>query len=113
MARRQLSVNEKTWIVKQMYQLQYPINVQRLWSREINNNHPDRKTITSLMNKFEQTGSVINISPPGRPVSVTGETTQNEVTSILEENPQTSIRQMSSQLGISRSSIRRVYKSLG
>jgi hypothetical protein len=113
MARRQLSVNEKTWIVKQMYQLQYPINAQRFWSREINNNPPDRKTITSLMKKFEQTGSVINISSPGRPVSVTGETTQNEVTSILEENPQTSIRQVSSQLDISRSSIRRVYKSLG
>ena len=113
MARRQLSVNERTWIVKQTYWLQYPINVQRLCSKEINNNSPDRKTITSLMNKFEQTGSLLNISSPSRPVSVTGETTENVVSSILEKDPQTSARQMRSQVGISRSSIQRAYKSLG
>ncbi len=113
MARRQLSVNERTWIVKHMYRLEYPINVQRLWSKEINNNPPDRKTITSLMNKFEQTGSVLNIDSPGRPVSVTNQTTKDEVSSILEEKPVTSTRQMSSTLNISRSSVRRIYKSMG
>jgi hypothetical protein len=59
MARRQLSVNEKTWIVKHMYQLKYPVNVQRLWRMKINNNPPHRNTIRLLMNKFEQTGSVL------------------------------------------------------
>jgi hypothetical protein len=113
MARRQLTVTEKTWVVKQMYRLEYPVNVQRLWSREMNNNPPDQKTIRSLMNKFKQTGSVLSIDPPGRPVSVTDETTEEEVSSIFEKEPQTSIRRMSFQLGISRSSIQRVYKSLG
>ncbi|CAF2373695.1 unnamed protein product [Rotaria sp. Silwood2] len=97
MARRQLSVNEKTWIVKHMYLLEYPINVQRLWSKGINNNPPDRKTIRLLMNKFEQTGSVLNIDPPGRPVSVTDQPTKDEVSSILEKEPRTSTRQMSSE----------------
>jgi hypothetical protein len=64
MARRQLSMNKRTWIVKQMYRLEYPINMQKLWSKEINNNPKDRKTITSLIKKFEQTGSVFNIDSP-------------------------------------------------
>ncbi|CAF3328987.1 unnamed protein product [Rotaria sp. Silwood2] len=113
MACRQLSVNEKTWIVKHMYRLEYPINVQRLWSKEINNNPPDRKTITSLMHKFEQTGSVFNIDPPGRPVSVTDQATKDEVSSILKKEPQTSIRRMSTDSNISMASVRRMYKSMG
>ncbi len=64
MPRRQLSVNKRTWIVKHMYQLEYPLNMQMLWSKEINNNPPDRKTIASLLKKFEQTGSVLNIDSP-------------------------------------------------
>ena len=113
MARRQLSLNEKTWIVKHLYRLEYPINVQRLWSKKKNGNSSDRKTIRSLMNKFEQSGSVLNIDPSGRPISVTDETTKDEVLSALEEEPQTSTRQMSLELNISRSSIHRIYKSLG
>ncbi|CAF1991725.1 unnamed protein product [Rotaria magnacalcarata] len=113
MARHQLNVKEKTWIVKHMYRLEYPINVQRLWSKEINNNPPDRKTIRSLMHKFEQTGSVLNIDPPGRPVSVIGQETKDEVSSILKEKPRTSLRQLSTDLNISMSSVRHIYKSLG
>lgn len=113
MARRQLSLNEKTWIIKHMYRLEYPVNVQRLWSKEMNNNPPDRKTIRSLLNKFEQTGSVLNIDPPGRPVSVTDEDAKDKVLSVLEREPQTSPRRMSVELNVSRSSIQRIYKSLG
>ena len=113
MARRQLDVKEKIWIVKHMYRLEYPINVQRLWSKEINNNPPHRDTIRLLMKKFEETGSVLNIDPPGRPVSVTDQITKDEVASILEKDPQTSTRQMSSGLNISRTSVQRIYKAMG
>ena len=112
MAQRQLTVNEKTWIVKHMYRLEYPINVQRLWCKEINNNPSLRNTIRLLMNKFELTGSVLNIDPPGRPISVTDQTTKDEVSSILDQEPRTSTRRMSAHLDISRSSVRRVSKSL-
>jgi hypothetical protein len=39
----------------------------------MDNEPPNRQAINSIMNKFEQNGSVLNISPPGRPVSVTGQ----------------------------------------
>lgn len=113
MARWQLSVNEKTWIVKHMYRLEYPINVQRLWCKEINNNPPHRDTIRALIKKFEQTGSTLEISPPGRPVSVTDEAAKGKVSSALEKEPRKSIREMSADLSISRSSVRRIYKSMG
>ena len=96
-----------------MYRLEYPINVQRLWSKKINNNPLDRKTIRSLMNKFGHTGSALNIGLPSRPVSVTDQATKDEVSSILKEEPRTSISQMSTDLNISRSSVRRIYKSMG
>lgn len=108
-----LNLNEKTWIVKHMYRLEYPLNVQRLWAKEINSNPSDRKTIRSLMNKFERTGSVLNIDPPGRLVSVTDQATKDEVASILKNEPRTSTRQISIDLNISRSSVRRIYKSMG
>ena len=85
MARRQLSMNEKTWTVKRMYRLEYLVNVQRLWTREINNNPPSRETIRTLLNKFEQTGAVLNTDPPGRSVSITDETTKGDVSSILKK----------------------------
>jgi Helix-turn-helix domain (DUF4817) len=113
MERRQLSVNDKIWIVKNMYRLDHPITVQRKWCREVDNEPPSRPTINSLIKKFEETGSVVNIQPPGRPITVTDEVTKDEVASILEKHPETSIRSMSSKLTISRSSIHRVYEGLG
>jgi hypothetical protein len=58
---------------------------------KINNNPPHRNAIRLLMNKFEQTGSVLNIDPPGRPVSVADQATKDEISSILEEEPQTRV----------------------
>ncbi len=112
MARRQLSVNEKTWIIKHMHRLEYPINVQRLWCKDINKDPPHRDTVRLLINKFEQTGSVLNIDPPGRPISVTDQSTKDQVSSILKKEPQTSPRQISSKLNISRTSVQRIYKSI-
>ncbi|CAF3867479.1 unnamed protein product [Rotaria sordida] len=96
-----------------MYRLEYSINVRRLWCKEINNNSPHRDTIRVLMKTFEQTGSVLDIGPPGRPVSVTDQVAKDEVSSVLQKELRTSIRQMSTDLSISRSSVRRIYKSMG
>ena len=112
MAQRQLSLKEKIWIVKHMYRLEYPSNVQRLWCKEINSNPPHRNTIRLLMDKFEQTGSVFNIDPPGRPISITSQTTKDEVCLTLDKEPRTSTSQMSLQLNISRSSVQRMNKSM-
>ncbi len=58
----------------------------------MNNNPPHRDTIRVLMKKFEETGSLLDVSLTGRPVSVTDQTTKDEVSLILKKKPQTSIR---------------------
>lgn len=90
---------------------EYSINVQRLWSKEMSNNPSHGKTIRSLINKFEQTGSVVNNDTPGRSVSIIDQTTRDE--QFWGKESQSSTDQMSSDLNISRSSIRRIYKALG
>jgi hypothetical protein len=113
MARRQLSVHENVSIVKNMYRLQYPVQVQRLWCKEMENNPPTRPTINALMKKFEETGSVLDISPSGRPVSVTGQNVMDKVSEILAEDSQTSTRRMGLQLNISQFSVRTIYEKMG
>ncbi len=113
MTRHQLSLNERVWIVKNMYKLEYPIEVQRLWRKEMEDEPPVRSTINRLINKFEETDSVLNIDPPGIPESVIDQITKDKVSSILKRDPHVSIRHMSSELNISTTSIYRVYKLLG
>ena len=112
MTRAQLSVNDKIWIIKNMYRLEYPILVQRKWSQEMADESPNRPTVNSLINKFEQTGSVNNMSPPGPPVIVTGKVIQEQASLILDSHPQTSIPRTSSHLGISMTSVRHIYNAL-
>lgn len=71
--------------------------MQRLCCKEINNNPSHRNTIRLLMSKFEQTGSVLNIKPPGRPISVTDHRLKDEVSSILKKEPRTLTHRMSLQ----------------
>jgi hypothetical protein len=47
MARRQLGVHEKVWIVKNMYRLQYPVQVQKLWCKKMENGPPTRPTLNA------------------------------------------------------------------
>jgi hypothetical protein len=64
------------------------------------------------MKKFEKTGSVLDIAPLGRPVSVTGQNIMDEVSEILAEYRQTSTRRMTLQLNISQTSVHRVYMKM-
>lgn len=88
MARRQLSLNEKTWIVTHMCK-----------------DYGQRKKIRWLMTKFEQTGSVLDVASSDQPPSVTDQTTREEVSSLLEKVPH--------RHSPPSFSVQRVCKSLG
>ena len=96
-----------------MYLLEYPILVQRKRCQEMDDEPPGRPTINSSINKFEQIGSVNNIPPPGRPVTVIGKATKEEVSLILDSHPQPFIWKMNLHLSISMTSLRRIYNALG
>lgn len=87
MGRHQFSLNQRVWIVKNMYKLEYPIEFQRQWRKKMEDEPPVRSTINCLMNKFEEIGSVLNIDPPGRPESVIDQITKDKASSILKRDP--------------------------
>jgi hypothetical protein len=68
--------------------------------------------IKYINENFEETGSVLDIAPLGRPVYVTGQNIMDEVSEILAEDGQTSIRRMNLQLNISQTSVHRVYMNM-
>ncbi|KAK2577947.1 hypothetical protein KPH14_012171 [Odynerus spinipes] len=72
-------------------------------------NSPSRSSYAKLVKKFEQTGSVINKNRP-RCKTVTHETNVRSVIAAIDHNPHISLRQISRELDISKSSISRILK---
>lgn len=88
-------------------------------ARIFNENNPDGpqpsyKTVQRFVDKFNLTGSVENIKPPGRPISATNEQNKANVKEIVEANPTKSIPEITALLGlhISKSSVYKMIKSL-
>ena len=89
------------------------VATQRSYMRNFNVRHPpSRPAIMNLVARFQEYGSVSDKPRSGRGRSVrTRENTEAAKRSI-EENPTTSTRRRSQELGISRSSLQRYSKRL-
>lgn len=72
------------------------------------NNTPSRNAVVNLINKFEETGSVIDIATPVRARS--GRSVENiaAVRESIEHNPSTSVRHRSQHLHISYGTLQRI-----
>ena len=86
--------------------------VRRQWKKHFGTDPPERKTISRLVQKFQETGSVQDQNREGRPVSVTGEGACAMVEQLVSERPDTSTRRGSLEAGMSRSSYMRVLGQL-
>lgn len=80
-----------------------------------NDTYPDRNpvsksTVLRTVARYEQTGSVQNKTKSGRPKSARNDDSAQLVLQAVVENPGTSTRKMATQLGMSRTSVRRVLK---
>ena len=89
------------------------VATQRSYMRNFNVRHPpSRPAIMNLVARFQEYGSVSDKPRSGRGRSVrTRENTEAAKRSI-EENPTTSTRRRSQELGISRSSLQRIQRDL-
>ncbi len=79
MSQNSLSTEQRIWVIKQYYQLNFPVSVQRLWRKEFGSSPPSRPTINSIIQKFETTGSVLNLKQKGNGVTVTTEEAKQQV----------------------------------
>ena len=84
----------------------------RLLSAEYNIPRVQSRNITSLIRKFESTGSVNDAQRAGRPVVATSLEKSNELQESLLRTPQKSSRRFSVELAISDRSVRRMLKKL-
>uniref|UniRef100_A0A1B6L4Y9 DUF4817 domain-containing protein n=1 Tax=Graphocephala atropunctata TaxID=36148 RepID=A0A1B6L4Y9_9HEMI len=73
---------------------------------------PSRQCIRKLNLRFEQTGSVAELSRSGRPRSVTSEENLNVIAQCFVQSPTKSQRKASNEYGIARTSLRRIQKQL-
>ncbi|XP_076066935.1 uncharacterized protein LOC143040126 [Oratosquilla oratoria] len=108
------SMEERTRIVELYFATKPPTLVQKRFRRE----HPEKKiphrhTITRLVEKFRNTGSVINNNKGHCGPKVTARTPANikDVRDHLQQSPRKSTRRLSQEMGISRTSERRIIHS--
>ena len=65
-----------------------------------------------MAKRYEDQGAVSNLPRSGRPKAVCTDENKERIRENVEENPTTSVLKRSFELGISRTSLKRVMKSL-
>uniref|UniRef100_A0AAZ1XEX3 Ig-like domain-containing protein n=1 Tax=Oreochromis aureus TaxID=47969 RepID=A0AAZ1XEX3_OREAU len=85
----------------------------RVIAADFNARHPTRPpishaTVSKLLAKFRETGSVLDLPKCGRKKTVTNEETSVAVLASFSKSPQRSTRRMSLKSGISRTSLQRI-----
>lgn len=104
-------IEDRVFIIKTFYQEKYPKNVQRKWKLVKKSDPPKRETITKMIKKFEATGSVLDdVSKRGRPKIRTSEENQEKIINLINLDPTSSSRRLSSVLNLSQSSVNRITK---
>ena len=74
---------------------------------------PSRQAIYQLAKKFQETGSVEDAPRSGRPVTASTEENAELVLETFTQDPYTSLRRVSNELDIARTSLTRIMKHLG
>ena len=107
----QFSVHERTKILESYFSTKSVVLTQRAFRREFPGRKvPCRKTITNIVEKFRNTGSVGNDNKghSGRQVTVRTPANVQAVREHLEQSPRKSTRRLSQEVGISRATVQRV-----
>ena len=115
MSYNRFTTEQRIWLIKQKYLLHSNITVQRLWAKEWKENGPapDGRTINNLFNKWEATGSILDLPRSGRGVTVTTVNAKATVQQHFQQNPSSSAKRAALELGISRRSLCRLMKQSG
>ena len=108
------SIVQRTQIVKFHYQNQGSIiQTQRAYRRHFNvRDALSKNAIKGMVKRFEDQGAVSDLPRSGRPKAVCTDENKERIRENVEENPTISTRKQSLELGISRTSLKRVMKSL-
>jgi len=103
---------ERVAIVKMYYGCKNMEEVRRRWRANFNSSVPAAATIRELLQKFEETGSVLDVPPPGRPKTACIDELGEQIASSLDRSPQKSTRRLSAELGVSHQTVWRSLQQL-
>lgn len=108
------TIEQRSRIVQFYYQNQQSIILtQRAYRRYFNVRFaPNRSTINRLVANFHQQGSVRNLPRSGRQRTAHTDNNIQRVLESVRDNPETSTRRRSTQLGLSRRSVQRILATL-
>ena len=88
------------------------LKVRNEWRNTFGTAPPSQKTILRHVRALSERGTVADRERPGRPRSMRTEENAEDVAAALTVSPQTSTRRLSSQLGITRTTLQRLLGDL-
>lgn len=106
------TIEERIFIVIHMAKFdESPTLVERQWKRDVNRKPPSHNTMRSIFKKFKETGSVQDAQKPGAPKR--NDAKEEEIQTLFETKPSTSIRQAAQVLSTSYSCVQRTLQDVG
>jgi len=103
-----LTLEERIRLVRFSSLYEKASTIQKAWVKEFGTAPPSRKTITALNKKFDETGSVADLTRSGRPKTSRTEETIALVQNAIRDDPTKSIRILSNELGLNKASVHRI-----
>ncbi|CAK9826872.1 hypothetical protein ANTRET_LOCUS4642 [Anthophora retusa] len=106
------SVIQRTKIIELYFENHRSVILtQRAYRQHFNvRNPPSKSMIQRLVQRFQQHGAVCDLPRSGRPYCVRNNVNIERVQQSIQENPETSTRRRSAELGLSRRSLRRILR---
>lgn len=108
-----LSLEERVQVVLLYAKFESFVEVQRKWRTMFATEPPSRPTIQSLVEKFKETGSVHDREKSGRPHSAVTEEAIENVTELLDNSRNMSIREGAAALDMTKDSYHRAVLEAG
>lgn len=107
-----LTTEQRIAVVKCHWRTGSIVSVQRDFRSLFNCQPPTAHTIRALATKFDTTGSIHDLPPPGRPATATSTEQRANLEASIARSPQKSSRRLSAELGVSQQSILRMLQQL-
>lgn len=108
-----LTTEERIQIVLLFGKYESFSEVQRQWANHFSSQAPDRRTISGIVAKFKQTGSVLDLPRSGRSRSVRTQEMVEKVENLVLDKPNISVSVGAKELDISQASFYRIIKESG
>ena len=90
-----LNKDKRIWLLKEYWKSQNSETVRKKWVETFGIPAPKRRTIYRIRDKFDTTGSILNIHKTGRPKTVCTEENKELVAEAYDLSPKKSTRRAS------------------